>query len=71
MKIINIHAAKTQLSRLVDQASQGAPFVIARAGKPVAKVVPLGPDEVGGARRLGFMAGEIAVPDEFDRIGGA
>lgn len=71
MKTVNIHAAKTQLSRLVEQASKGAPFVIARAGKPVAKVVPLAPDEVGGARRLGFMAGEITVPDDFDRIGGA
>lgn len=70
MKTINIHAAKTQLSRLVDQASKGDQFFIARAGKPLAKLVPLGPDEAHGRRRLGFLAGEIAVPDEFDRMGG-
>jgi prevent-host-death family protein len=70
MKTVNIHAAKTQLSRLVDQASKGEPIVIARAGKPVAKLVPLGPDEAHGRRRLGFLTGELAVPDEFDRLGG-
>jgi prevent-host-death family protein len=70
MKNVNIHAAKTQLSRLVDQASKGESFVIARAGKPAAKLVPLAPDEIGGARRLGFLAGELAVPDDFDRMGG-
>jgi antitoxin (DNA-binding transcriptional repressor) of toxin-antitoxin stability system len=71
MKTINIHAAKTQHSRLVDLASKGEPFIIARAGKPLVKVVPLGPDEAAGGRRLGFLAGEIAVPDDFDRMGGA
>lgn len=70
MKTVNIHAAKTQLSKLVDQASKGDTFVLARAGKPVAKLVPLSPDEVGGARRLGFLSGELAIPDEFDRMGG-
>lgn len=71
MRIVNMHDAKTQLSRLVEQASKGEPFVIARAGKPLVKVVPLGPEEAAGRRRLGFLAGEIAVPDDFDRIGGA
>lgn len=66
-----MHDAKTQLSRLVEQASKGEPFVIARAGKPLVKVVPLGPEEAAGRRRLGFLTGEIAVPDDFDRIGGA
>jgi prevent-host-death family protein len=71
MKTVNIHAAKTQLSRLVDLASKGEPFIIARAGKPLVKVVPLGPDEAAGGRRLGFLTGEVAVPDDFDRMGGA
>lgn len=71
LRIVNMHDAKTQLSRLVEQASKGEPFVIARAGKPLVKVVPLGPEEAAGRRRLGFLAGEIAVPDDFDRMGGA
>jgi prevent-host-death family protein len=70
MRIVNMHDAKTQLSRLVEQASKGEPFVIARAGKPLVKVVPLGPEEAAGRRRLGFLAGEIAVPDDFDRMSG-
>ena len=70
MRTINMHDAKTQLSRLVDQAAKGAPFVIARAGKPLVKVVALGPDDAIGQRRLGFLTGEIAVPDDFDRMGG-
>jgi len=70
MRTVNMHEAKTQLSRLVEQAVKGAPFIIARAGKPLVKVVPLGPDETAGRGRLGFLAGEIAVPDDFDRMGG-
>jgi len=70
MLTINIHDAKTHLSRLVDQAAQGEAFVIAKAGRPMVKVVPLEGNEAGSARRLGFMAGEISVPDDFDRMGG-
>jgi len=66
-----MHEAKTQLSRLVDQAAKGEPFVIARAGKPLVKVVPLGAPAAGQIKRLGFMAGEVAVPDDFDRMGEA
>jgi prevent-host-death family protein len=71
MRTVNMHDAKTQLSRLVEQAAKGAPFVIARAGKPLVKVVALGPDDAVGQRRVGFLTGEIAVPDDFDRMGGA
>jgi prevent-host-death family protein len=71
MQTINIHEAKTQLSRLVEQAAQGEPFVIAKAGKPLVKVMALNAPEAGQRRRLGFMAGQIAVPDDFDRIGAA
>ncbi|MGK2958671.1 MAG: type II toxin-antitoxin system Phd/YefM family antitoxin [Acidimicrobiales bacterium] len=71
MHTINIHEAKTHLSRLVEAAAKGVPFVIAKAGKPLVKVVPLDAPEADQVRRLGFMAGEIAVPDDFDRMGGA
>ena len=69
MRTINIHEAKTHLSRLVEQAAAGEPFVIAKAGKPLVKVTPLDAPESGQRRRLGFMAGQIAVPDDFDRLG--
>jgi prevent-host-death family protein len=69
MKTINIHQAKTQLSRLVDEASKGEPFVIAKAGKPMVKVIALGTPMGKEVKRLGFMAGQISVPDDFDRMG--
>lgn len=69
MRTVNIHEAKTHLSRLVDQASKGESFVIAKAGKPLVKVIPLSPNDAAGGRRLGLMAGEIEVPDDFDRMG--
>ncbi len=71
MQTVNIHQAKTQLSRLVEQAARGEPFVIAKAGKPLVKVMALNAPEAGQRRRLGFMAGQIAVPDDFDRLGEA
>lgn len=71
MRTINIHEAKTHLSRLVDAAAKGEPFVIAKAGKPLVKVVALDAPEPAQVRRLGFMAGQIAVPDDFDRMGEA
>jgi prevent-host-death family protein len=67
MVTVNIHAAKTQLSKLVDQAAKGEPFVIAKAGKPLVKVTAL--DAPSTRKRLGFLRGEIAVPDDFDRMG--
>ncbi len=69
MKTINIHHAKTHLSRLVDEASAGEPFIIAKAGKPIVKVVALDAPGPGRVRRLGFMAGQISVPDDFDQMG--
>jgi prevent-host-death family protein len=71
MQTVNIHEAKTHLSRLVDQAAKGEPFVIAKAGKPLVKVVPLDAPAAGQVKRLGFLAGQIAVPDDFDRMGEA
>jgi prevent-host-death family protein len=69
MQTINIHEAKTQLSRLVDQVVKGEPFVIAKAGKPLVKVTPLGTPVGGKIRRLGFLSNRIAVPEDFDRMG--
>jgi prevent-host-death family protein len=69
MHTVNIHEAKTQLSRLIEQAVKGDTFVIAKAGKPLVKVTRLDAPDVGQARRLGFLAGQIAVPEDFDRMG--
>lgn len=71
MRTINIHEAKTQLSRLVDQAARGESFVIAKAGKPLVKVMALDAAEPGKTKRLGFLKGQISVPDDFDRMGDA
>jgi prevent-host-death family protein len=67
MQTVNIHEAKTQLSKLVDKAAKGEPFVIAKAGKPLVKVTPLAAPAT--AQRLGFMTGEIDVPEDFDSMG--
>lgn len=69
MVTVNIHEAKTQLSKLVDRAAKGEPFVIAKAGKPLVKVAALGAP--AAPRRLGFLAGQISVPEDFDRMGEA
>lgn len=69
MQTVNIHEAKTHLSRLVEEASQGKTFIIAKSGKPMVKVSPLSEDELKGAEKLGFMAGEISVPEDFDSLG--
>ncbi len=69
MQIVNIGEAKTHLSRLVEQAAKGEPFIIAKAGKPLVKVMAIDAPLAGAGRRLGFMSGQIAVPDDFDRMG--
>ena len=69
MRTVNMHEAKTHLSRLVKAAAEGEPFIIARAGKPVVKVVAVEAPEAGAMRRLGFLAGRISVPEDFDRMG--
>lgn len=69
MVTVNIHDAKTQLSKLVDQAVKGQAFVIAKAGKPLVKVAAL--EAPPAPKRLGFLEGEIAVPKDFDSMGEA
>jgi len=69
LKTVNIHEAKTHLSKLVEEVSKGESFIIARAGKPVAKVTALGAPTGSQIRRIGFMMGQISVPDDFDEMG--
>ena len=70
MRSVNIHDAKTHFSRLVDDVAEGESVVIAKAGSPVARLVPLDA-ELGRPRSLvGFMSGRVRVPDDFDRMGG-
>ncbi len=66
MTIVNIHEAKTQLSRYVDQAAAGEEIIIARAGKPVARLVSLAENIT--PRPLGLGAGRFRMPEQFDRI---
>ncbi len=65
METVNMHEAKTHLSRLVAKAAKGEPFIIAKAGKPMVKVVPL---EEKAKSRLGFLQGQFQVPDDFDTM---
>ena len=64
-----MHEAKTHLSRLVREAVAGDPFIIARSGKPLVKVVSVEAPEPEAVRRTGFMRGQISVPDDFDTMG--
>jgi prevent-host-death family protein len=71
IQTVNIHEAKTQLSKLVDQASKGEPFIIAKAGKPMVKVIPVDAPVPKKVQRLGFMSGQIGIPEDFDAMGRA
>jgi prevent-host-death family protein len=64
MRRINIHEAKTHLSRLVEEVNEGEEIVIAKAGKPLARLIPF--QQRKKARKLGAMAGRFSVPDDFD-----
>lgn len=68
MRSVNMHEAKTHLSRLVDDVADGEAIVIAKAGRPVARLVPLDATEGRAKSLIGFMAGRISVPDDFDRM---
>jgi prevent-host-death family protein len=71
MRKVNMHEAKTHLSRLVEEAAAGEPFVICKAGRPLVRVTRLDDTENGGVplRRLGLLAGTCSVPDDFDQMG--
>lgn len=65
MKTVNMHEAKTHLSKLVEDAVRGEPFIIARAGKPLVKVVMI---EAEAPRRTGFLKGQVDLPEDFDTM---
>jgi len=71
MLTVNIHEAKTNLSRLIDAAAKGEPFIIAKAGKPLVKVTALDAPTSLQKRRLGFLQSDIPVPDDFNEMGRA
>ena len=66
-----MHDAKTRLSQLVEKAAKGEPFIIAKAGKPIARVSAVDSPEPGSERRLGFLKGQMSIPEDFDRLGEA
>lgn len=68
MKTVNMHEAKTNLSRLVQEAARGEPFVIARAGKPLVKVIAVNAPIPAQICRLGFLGGQFLIPEDFDRM---
>lgn len=69
MRSINVHEAKTHLSRLVEEAARGEPFIIAKSGRPIAMVTAVHEGQRKQTRRIGFLAGQIEVPDDFDTMG--
>ena len=64
MQTINIHEAKTHLSRLLEQVAGGEEIIIAKAGKAIARLVPL--ETPPRKRQLGLLKGKLNVPDDFD-----
>lgn len=68
---VNLHDAKTHFSRLTDRAAQGETIIIAKAGKPIAKLTAVDAPNGPAKRRVGFMAGQFTVPHDFDTMAAA
>jgi prevent-host-death family protein len=70
MRKINIHQAKTHLSRLLEDVAKGEPFIIAKSGKPIAKVFPFEVEQNSShtSSRIGFMKGMYTIPDNFEEL---
>ncbi len=68
MQTYDLHEVRIHLSRLVDDAANGKSFVISKAGKPVVKVVPLNLKNARPMKRIGFMEGQISIPDDFHQV---
>ena len=68
MMQVNVHEAKTHLSALIDKAAKGEPFVIAKAGKPMVKVIPFSMSS-DNKQRIGFLKGKVKIPADFDKMG--
>ena len=73
VRSVNMHEAKTHLSRLVEEAAAGQSFVICKAGRPMVRVTPIdsGDDSALSKRRLGLLVGQCEVPDDFDQLAAA
>ncbi|MFP4161895.1 MAG: type II toxin-antitoxin system Phd/YefM family antitoxin [Ectothiorhodospira sp.] len=69
MDTVNIHQAKTQLSRLLARAAKGETVIIAKAGQPIAKLTPIDAPPANQMRRLGFLSGVFQIPEDFDTMG--
>ena len=69
METINVHDAKTRLSQLLEKVQKGHPFIIAKAGKPIARVTSIDAPRPEQVQRIGFLDGQIEVPEDFDRMG--
>jgi len=66
---VNVHDAKTNFSKLLERANAGESFILAKAGKPYARLVPLdAPPQTPAKRRIGFLDGQFKVPDDFDTM---
>jgi prevent-host-death family protein len=63
--IINIHEAKTHLSKIIDEVAAGREVIIAKAGKPMARLAPL--TGVMRPKKLGLLKGKLEVPDDFNK----
>ena len=68
MQQVNIHDAKTHLSRLIERAVRGEPFVIAKSGKPMVTVTAYAPPP-DPAKRIGFLRNRLEAPEDFDAMG--
>lgn len=69
MLTVDIHEAGATLEQLVEQAANGEPFIISKAGQPLVKVSAIDAKRPYATNRLGFLAGKIKVPDDFDQMG--
>ncbi len=69
MRTVDIHEAEMHLAELVEQAAKGESFIIAKAGRPLVKVSALETPAPAQARRLGFLAENMTIPDDFGRMG--
>lgn len=68
MTTVNVHEAKTHFSRLLDRAAKGETIIIAKAGKPYARLLPLETTETKPRSRIGFLDGQFKIPDDFDTM---
>ncbi|MEO0410517.1 MAG: type II toxin-antitoxin system Phd/YefM family antitoxin [Pseudomonadota bacterium] len=67
--VVNVHEAKTHLSRLLQRVAKGETIILAKSGTPVAKVVPIDAPGPSQQKRLGFLDGAFQIPDDFDTMG--